>query len=172
MKFNKLFLIILIINLLSIRSIAQRSNKHFNDIFQTYYLVKDTDLLEKTLEFVNYPIMPYERMEPILIGFYGALFSKDSLVKNSFLATIEKFKKTEYKSLFTSLFTLNMDSLYKNMQVSPSFNDFNWASYFATGDMKYLDNIIANIKYGENRVDLNLFLAGESAKWSLCSNAK
>jgi len=33
--------------------------------------------------------------------------------------------------------------------ISPALNDMNWSSYFATGDVKYLDRIISNIHYSE-----------------------
>lgn len=56
--------------------------------------------------------------------------------------------------------------------MTTEYNDRNWASYFATGNLKYYDNIIANVPYENERTDLSLFLAGASAKWSLCSNAK
>ena len=46
-----------------------------------------------------------------------------------------------------------------------------WASFFGTGDTKYLDKLISNLPYSENRADLNLFTTGFSAKWSLCLNA-
>lgn len=48
----------------------------------------------------------------------------------------------------------------------------NWSSFFATGNTKYLDHIISHIPYSENRTDVNLFLAGVTAKWSLCSNSR
>ncbi len=48
----------------------------------------------------------------------------------------------------------------------------NWASFFATGDVRFLDHIIGKILLAEDRIDRNLFLTGASAKWSLCSNAR
>jgi len=48
----------------------------------------------------------------------------------------------------------------------------NWSSYFATGDVKYLKKIISDIQLADDRKDMNLFLTGITARWSLCSNAK
>ena len=172
MKLLRLFTIFLISIFFTNCSIAQSDYRNFSDIFQSYYLVKDTDLLEKTLDFVNNTTMKHERLDPILIGFFGALFPKDTIVKNTFLSNLSKFKEADTKQLFLTLASLNIDSLYQKTEISPGFLDMNWASYFATGDTKFLDNIISIAPSSENRINLGLFLSGETAKWSLCSNAK
>ena len=64
------------------------------------------------------------------------------------------------------------DSILGEIEVSPPYNDINWAAYFASGNTDYLDNILKNTPYDLEREDLNLFMTGFSAKWSLCSNAR
>lgn len=148
------------------------SQRDFSEIMQTYYLHQDKDIVEKTIEFVNNPKADYKRLEPILTGFFGALFSADTTVKSAFLKNSDKFQNIDFKQLFISLNATNIDSIYSKTPLSPAFNDMNWSSYFATGNVKFLDRIISNIPLAENRIDRNLFLTGASAKWSLCSNAR
>ena len=133
---------------------------------------KDKDLLEKTIELLNNPKTEYKRFKPILTGFFGALFSIDTIIKNNFESNINKLDNNDFKKLFKYLTSTNIDSIYSKTALSPEYNDMNWSSYFATGDVKFLDNIISNISLAENRLDRNLFLTGASAKWSLCSNAR
>jgi hypothetical protein len=48
-----------------------------------------------------------------------------------------------------------------------------WSSYFASGNTQYLDNLINTaMNYKDERKDLTLFLAGQSALWSLSSNSR
>ncbi|MBC5846207.1 hypothetical protein H8R25_17475 [Flavobacterium sp. F-392] len=105
-------------------------------------------------------------------GFFGALFLSDKEVKKSFESNFDKIEKQEIRKLMMILSASNIDTLYSKTKVTTEYNDRNWASYFATGNLKYIDNIIANVPYENERTDLSLFLAGASAKWSLCSNAK
>jgi hypothetical protein len=146
--------------------------RDFGDILQTYYLHKDKDLLEKTIEVLNSPQTEYKRFKPILTGFFGALFSNDVSMKNNFSSNLNKIENPDFKELIEYLTISNIDSIYSKTSLSPEYNDMNWASFFATGNTNFLDNIIANISLAENRIDRNLYLTGASAKWSLCSNAR
>jgi len=151
---------------------AQNSDKNFGQILQNYYLHKDKDLIDKAILFINKTPMDNNSLHPIVTGFFGAAFLDDAVIKADFASKIDLVKKPEMKQLLQLLLSSNIDTIYSKTSVSPSLNDMNWSSFFATGNTKYLDNIIAHIPYMENRIDVNLFLAGATAKWSLCSNAK
>jgi hypothetical protein len=172
MKKLRTIVMLLITLLFSNLIYGQDSQRDFSEILQTYYLHKDKDLVEKTIEFVNNPKADYKRLEPILTGFFGALFSADSVIRNEFYTNADKFKTQEIKQLFSFLNATDIDSIYSKTPLTPAFNDMNWSSYFATGNVKFLDKIISNISLAENRIDRNLFVTGASAKWSLSSNAK
>ncbi|WP_157255309.1 hypothetical protein [Pedobacter sp. Leaf216] len=150
---------------------AQNTNRNFGQILQTYYLFQDKDIVEKAIDFVNNTPGNYNKLSPILTGFFGAAFISNETLKKNFTLNINRVQKPEFKQLFISLFSLNIDTLYSQTKLTASLNDMYWSSFFATGNTKYLDNIISHIPYAENRSDLNLFLAGSSAKWSLCSNS-
>ena len=153
-------------------SFAQNSNRDFKQILQTYYLYKDKDVVDKAIDFLNNTAMDYNRLNPIITGFFGAAFLNNEALKKDFTLNINRIEKTEFKQLFIFLFSSNIDTLYSQTKISASLNDMNWSSFFATGNTKYLDNIISHTPYMENRIDVNLFLAGASAKWSLCGNSK
>jgi hypothetical protein len=157
---------------LSNLTFGQDSQRNFSEIMQTYYLHRDKDIVELTINFVNNPKADYKRLEPILTGFFGALFSSDTIVRNDFVKNSKRFENLYFTKLFTFLSVTNIDSIYSKTPLSPAFNDMNWSSYFATGNVKYLDKILSNIPLAENRIDQNLFLTGVTAKWSLCSNAR
>ncbi len=165
--------VIIVLFLSSVHTaIGQDDNRNFGDILQSYHLVKDKDLIEKTIDFTNNTDMQQSNLEPILTGFFGALFLQDESIKKKILANVKQIKNLDIQKLFLHIASLNIDSVYFKAAIDPSYNDMNWSSYFATGQTKYLGHIIANIQHSENRVDQKMFLAGATAKWSLCSNAK
>jgi hypothetical protein len=51
-------------------------------------------------------------------------------------------------------------------------NDMCWGAFFASGRLEYLNRILDNLQYLEERADIKLYLTGASAKWSLDSNAE
>lgn len=53
----------------------------------------------------------------------------------------------------------------------PGINDLVWSGFFASGDTRYLDRLVSEMKYCDRKDSLKLFLTGISAKWSLCANA-
>ena len=169
---KKFLTILILIVSLSNTVIGQNKERGFSDILQTYYLHKDKDITEKTIVFLNSPQADFVRLKPILTGFFGALFASDTVVKRNIISEINQLENSDFKKLFSLLDTSNIDTIYFNEKKSPAYNDMNWSSYFASGNLKYLDNIISNIHYSNERIDRNLFLTGASAKWSLCSNAR
>ena len=55
---------------------------------------------------------------------------------------------------------------------SASLNDMYWGAFFATGRTVFLQKLVDQLRYVEEREDEALFLAGATAKWSLASNAQ
>jgi len=55
--------------------------------------------------------------------------------------------------------------------VDPGTLDDSWASFFATGDAKYVREIIEVLAWSELRGDVDRLLTGGAARWSLASNA-
>jgi hypothetical protein len=163
---KKVFLIFMFAALIANVVIAQ----DLSNILQTYYLTKPDHLLETTIAFVNSPQVESE-MQFMFLGFYGALFSVDTMARNEFRANLERIEQDDIREYFRRLLTFNIDSLYEEAKYSALYNDLNWASFFATGHLKYIDNILKVAEHDSERKDLNLYLAGSSAKWSLCSNA-
>ncbi|MBZ0113594.1 MAG: hypothetical protein K8J08_14110 [Thermoanaerobaculia bacterium] len=61
---------------------------------------------------------------------------------------------------------------YKTLEVNPSLNDLLWGLYFATGEELYLREISRHLRFVTERENLQKFLTGGSASWSLASNAR
>lgn len=168
----KLALLFALNLLLTTAALAQDGEAEYGNILQTYYTQNDPELVAKTVTFVNTTSMPYQQLAPMLQGFFGALFQQNPAVKTALLARLGDVKPPEYQQLFRRLGHTSLDSLYAQARPTPQLNDMNWSSYFATGNTKYLDNLLRNTQYYEERKDLTLFVTGSSAMWSLSSNAR
>ena len=151
---------------------AQENSNNFSQILQTYYLKTDRNIADKAIDFINNTTLEYNKLEPVLVGFFGAIFVVDKEIKNEFKSKNSNIKKSDFQMLFNALDTIPIDRIYLRTSPSANYNDMNWSSFFATGDTKYLDNIVKNVRYSGERNDITLFFAGASAKWSLCSNSK
>ena len=55
---------------------------------------------------------------------------------------------------------------------SAELNDMYWGAFFATGNTAYLQKLVDQLHYYDEREDEALFLVGATAKWSLASNAR
>lgn len=55
---------------------------------------------------------------------------------------------------------------------SAPLNDMYWGAFFATGRTVFLQKLVDQLRYVDEREDEALFFAGATAKWSLASNAQ
>lgn len=76
------------------------------------------------------------------------------------------------KGLLATAVSLSPEDLLRKIPLSAQKNDMNWACYFATGDTKYVQNLLdVAAHYGE-RKDKDLYLVAATAMWSLASNSR
>src|ERR1019366_1352485 len=62
-------------------------------------------------------------------------------------------------------------NLLKDEITSPQFLDALWASFFATGDERYVWRLISALPMVDTKGDVSKMLIGGAAQWSLTSNA-
>lgn len=55
---------------------------------------------------------------------------------------------------------------------SAGINDLYWGAFFATGKSVFIERLIDEMKYADERDNRELWAAGITAKWSLASNAR
>ncbi len=145
----------------------------FENFTQTFYFDPRPELIDSALRYVSSSEITLKKSaEAPLIMSFSCMFSRYDTANN------EKWKSTindltePAKSLLTKSINNTPVELLATIDESPAKNDMNWACFFATGDILYFNNIAANLKYLDERKDLNRYLTAASAKWSLASNAK
>ena len=145
----------------------------FGYFTHTYYLHPQPELIEKAITFVGSSGVASNpnAKAPLLMSFSCLFSNYGSTEKEKWEVKIKSIGEPA-KSILTQSISESPLELLKATPTSPAKNDMNWACFFATGDYKYLNSIIEVLKHLGNREDINLFLAAESAKWSLASNAR
>lgn len=145
----------------------------FSLFTQKYYLHPQPELINQAIIFIgSSEISKGKNSQAPIVMIFSSLFSKYGDSKKS------KWKRTingidePAKSMLTFAINNTPFEILNKTVSSPSKNDMNWACFFITGETKYLDSIISELKYCDDRSNLRLFLAGTSAKWSLSSNAR
>ncbi len=130
-------------------------------IDEAIYALSESDILENSETF------------PPAVGFLTEVFSSNPTRIGAWKETISK-QPDGPRGVLTNALKLSADTsaIKTALPVSPSQNDMFWGAYFASGDIAYLDLLISNLAFCDERKDLNLFLTGGSAKWSLSSNIR
>lgn len=154
-------------------TLAYSQNENLNiDFLHNYYIQKDENLIEKTIQLFNTPELQEKNVNHIIIGFYGALFNKDKKIKKQFKERYTELTNEDIRTTFELVFKSKFKEILASITPTPTLNDVYWSAFFSTGNNQYLDEIFANCTYVINQRDLNKYLIGASAQWSMCSNAK
>ena len=137
----------------------------------TYYLDPHPELIDSAMLLVNDAVKDKKSARAPTLMSFSCMFALNAKAqKNKWKRTI-KYLDNPAKSLLTEAISRTPEELLNSTKLSPAKNDMNWACFFITGDIKYLNNIASNLKYLNERGDLNKYLTAASAKWSLASNS-
>ncbi len=169
----------LMILLLAVPSIASdrldkiTSDEDLNNFVLHYYLHPQPELVIPAIEYAG-TIRLFTKHEELALpvtAFFSVLFSM-------YQESIDEWKKSvDQQDTQTQKFLIKaMGNTPRQLAAQENSgmarNDIFWFAFFANGDTSYLDEIIGQLKYLEERKDFGLFLTAATAEWSLTSNSK
>lgn len=164
---------------------------------KSYYQYPRPELVGSLIEAL-YPtgISPRPNAAPPYIAFFSEIFAANRTRLPEWQAVIEKQDITVKDALARAL-TLSKEGGVITIALPPgsSFdvgsltvtraggvitvgdrsataNDIYWGAYFASGRTVFLQKLVDQLRYCDERDNPVLFLAGATAKWSLASNAQ
>ena len=150
-----------------------KSGKDFNVFLQEYYLFPRLDLVKSALEYVaKSGMLANESAVPSIISFFSVLFSQHHNMINTWESFAQNDQQLKILIPYIVDGSKNPKAIVSRGPISPSTNDICWGCYFACGDISYIRLLANHLEYYNNRTDINLFMTGASAKWSLSSNAR
>jgi len=140
---------------------------------QTYYLHPQPNRIAEVIEVLN-PSGFVQRPtnESVVIGFFSEVFAANPNRVPQWQDRIAKQDDRTKALLERALSVSKAGGLLNGTGHSPQRNDGWWAAFFASGNSKFVENIIDQLPYFDEREDEVLFFAGATAKWSLASNAR
>lgn len=151
---------------------AITNQQEFSYFMHTYYLDPKPELIDSAMKLVNEAINNKKSARNPTLMSFSCMFAINKKAQQ------KKWKKTingldnPAKTLLMEAISRTPEVLLNSTDLSPAKNDMNWACFFITGDIKYLNNIASNLEYLDERSDLNKYLTAASAKWSLAINSR
>ena len=143
----------------------------FAEFSQTYYTNPRPDLVPAALAFLDTsPLVSNPDRAPFVTMSLSCILHRPEFEGRSWDAELAKLHEPA-RGVVQAAISTGPEALLSLTPISPKRNDMNWACFFGSGEEKYLDNLVEVLAYLEERKDLNLFLTGATAQWSLSSNA-
>jgi hypothetical protein len=139
---------------------------------QTYYLHPQPELiLQAITALATSGTLDDENAIAPTLGFFGEIFSANPQRLPAWKKLIAAQSKKTREVLEAAL-EMDHSVVLGLPERSPSMNDMYWGAFFASGRPDLLERLIGLTEHWEERKDLNLFVTGGSALWSLGSNAR
>lgn len=144
-----------------------------NDFMQNYYKAPHPAEISQSMIALDQSGYAAKRSaQPSIILFYSAIYAAaDKAQQNAWRAEIKRLNGWT-KALLEFAISTPPETILDGSTISPARNDMAWGGFLATGDLYYVDEVIARLDDLGERKDLTRFLTAGSAAWSLASNAQ
>jgi hypothetical protein len=144
-----------------------------NAFMQDYYRAPHAaDLTPNMLLLDQSGIAAKTSAQPSMIMFYSCIFAAaDPAQRAAWQAQINQLSSPT-RTLLNDAMTHHPANIMAATPISPGRNDMDWGAFFATGDLGYVDDVIARLNDLGERKDLMRYVTAGSAAWSLASNAR
>jgi hypothetical protein len=164
--------------LLLARPAAAQENPEFrtlddvSNFVQTYYQQPRPELIAdliRALQSIGLAQRP-EAVTP-LVGFFSEVFAGTQSRMTEWRAIPLEDDATR-RLLGDALTIARTGGVLNQPGHSAELNDMYWGGFFATGNTAFLQKLVDQLPYYDERDNEALFLAGATAKWSLAANAR
>jgi len=151
-----------------------RTESELDVFLHRYYLEPHPELVASAIEYIGRRrILENEGAAAAVVAFFAEVFSRNATRVAEWTAILDRQPRKVRAALGRSVsFASDPSALLDEEPVSPQRNDMCWGAFFASGDQRYLLQLIRQLALMDERDDLGRFLVGASAKWSLASNAE
>jgi hypothetical protein len=172
----KIFFLCLSVSLFSTICFAQRiiPPKQISTELQSFFQHPSGELLTEIITSLDTDTSFMSKTDghPPIIGFLTVALSKYENQGNFYKELSNKLKNIQDLVQYCLMLSQSKDTILNWAGHNASINDLRWGAFFASGDSRYLSKLVSEMEYCDRDDSLMLFLAGSSAKWSLCANAR
>jgi hypothetical protein len=140
---------------------------------QSYYLHPQPDRIGSVIDALSASgILKSQNQAPPLIGFFSEIFAANANELPEWQTHILKQDDQTKAVLDQALKLSKSGGVLSSNGHSPQLNDACWGAFFATGSPKFVDKVVDQLRYFDERSDEALFFAGATAMWSLAENSR
>jgi hypothetical protein len=151
---------------------AITTHEQFSQFSQGYYRDPRPDLVDSAMRYATTKgLWAREASQAPLLASFSCIFARHQERREAWKKSIAALAEAPRKYFQRAMDTPPMQ-LLAEAAVSPEKNDMQWGCFFATGDERYLREVIATMGFLGERKDMRKYLAGASAQWSLADIAK
>lgn len=178
-RLSKFLLIGVSIYLISIGSSARPRLEHITNLnelsvfMQTYYVNPQPELIPDVIRYIGSHDLLSKYKNAIIPTqvFFSTVVAENPSAKEKWLKLTDQ-QDPKTTAILTKALNETPEQIIVATPNSPARNDAYWAAYFASGNLQYLNKIIDQLKYLDERKNLNLYMTAASAEWSLAGNAR
>jgi hypothetical protein len=160
------------------RPAAAQENPQFQTLddvssfIQTYYQQPRPELIGDLIRALSsVTVAQRPNAVPPLVGFLSEVFAANRS-RMAEWRTIPIDDQTTQRLVGRALNLSQYGGVMSEQGHSAELNDMYWGAFFATGSTTFLQKLVDQLRYYDERDDEALFLTGATAKWSLASNAR
>lgn len=139
----------------------------------TYYQHPRPELIGRAMELLpSSPDMNVPSAAGPTMAFFSEVFSANPDRLSEWQSTIDKQDARTKSFLSRAVVWSKEGGVLKVDGHSSGINDLYWGAFFATGKPVFIERLVGEMKYADERDNFELWGAGATAKWSLASNAR
>jgi hypothetical protein len=139
----------------------------------TYYQHPRPELIGRAMELLpSSPDMNVPSAAGPTMAFFSEVFSANPDRLSEWQSTIDKQDARTKSFLSRAVVWSKEGGVLKVDGHSSGINDLYWGAFFATGKPVFIERLVDEMKYADERDNFELWGAGATAKWSLASNAR
>jgi hypothetical protein len=160
------------------RPAAAQDNPQFHRLddvssfIQTYYQQPRPEVIGDLIRALSsVGLVQHPNAVPPLVAFLSEVFAANQSRMAEWRA-IPIEDQTARQLVGQALNLSNYGGVMTKTGHSAELNDMYWGAFFATGSTAFLQKLVDQLHYYDERDNEALFLAGATAKWSLASNAR
>ncbi len=144
-----------------------------NGFMQSYYLHPQPDRIGAVIDALPVSgILKNPSSAPPLIGFFSEIFAANANLLPEWQTHIAKQDDQTKAVLDQALKVSKSGGVLNSSGHSAQLNDACWGAFFATGNPKFVDKVVDQLRYFDERSDEALFFSGATAMWSLATNSR
>ena len=148
------------------------SKQEYRAFVQGYHENPQPERIEAAMRFVaGSDVMTHDDTDLMTLVTFSCLFARHPDGKPAFKQSIASLDEPA-RAYFLKAIDSDPADLFLRVPLQPKKNDMSWGCYFVTGDVSYVQDVIAALKNLGERQDLWKYLTASSAQWSLSGIAK